>query len=54
MLGIFFAILSAIFKGFEKVLHRYILVKEDSLSYAFIWHITSSILINGKWFIIKI
>ena len=43
MLGIFFAILSAIFKGFEKVLHRYILVKEDSLSYAFIWHITSSI-----------
>ena len=43
MLGIFFAILSAIFKGFEKVLHRYILVKEDSLSYAFVWHITSSI-----------
>jgi uncharacterized membrane protein len=43
MLGIIFAVLSAISKGFEKILHKYVLVKEDSLSYAFIWHILSSI-----------
>ena len=43
MLGILFAVLSAVSKGFEKVTHRYILVNEDSLSYAFVWHILSSL-----------
>ncbi|MBU2637605.1 MAG: EamA family transporter [Nanoarchaeota archaeon] len=43
MLGLLFAVLSAFSKGFEKILHRYVLVKEDSLSYAFIWHLLASL-----------
>ncbi len=43
MVGIIFAALSALSKGFEKVLHRFILIREDSLSYAFVWHILTAI-----------
>lgn len=51
MLGILFALLSAFSKGFEKILHRYILVKEDTISYAFIWHILSSLFFLPLFFI---
>ncbi len=43
MIGIILAVLAAISKGFEKVINRLILIKEDSLSYAFIWQLLSSI-----------
>ncbi len=44
MFGIIFAALSALTSGFESVLHRYVLVKEDSISYAFVWHFLISLL----------
>ena len=44
MLGIIFAILSSCSKGLEKIAHRYVLVNEDSVSYAFVWNLLSSLL----------
>ncbi|HIH11185.1 TPA: EamA family transporter, partial [Candidatus Woesearchaeota archaeon] len=44
MLGIVFAILSSGSKGLEKIAHRYVLANEDSVSYAFVWNLLSSLL----------
>jgi drug/metabolite transporter (DMT)-like permease len=45
MLGIVFALSSALAAGIEKILHRFVCAREDSLSYAFIWHLLSGILL---------
>lgn len=52
MIGIIFALFAAVFKGTEKVLHRYILIDEDSLGYAFIWHVFTA-LVFLPFFIIE-
>ncbi|MDP3742274.1 MAG: DMT family transporter [Candidatus Micrarchaeota archaeon] len=44
MLGILFAALSALTSGCESILHRYVLVKEDSIGYAFVWHCLTALL----------
>lgn len=44
MIGFIYAIIASFSKGLEKILHRYVLVSEDSLSYAFIWHLIVAIL----------
>lgn len=43
MLGIILAVIAAFTNGFEKIAHKYILTREDTLSYAFVWHILSSL-----------
>lgn len=52
MIGIIYALISAFSKGSERIVHRYILADEDSLSYAFIWHVLTS-LIFLPFFIIE-
>lgn len=44
MIGFIFAIIASFSKGLEKILHRYVLVSEDSLSYAFVWHLIVAII----------
>lgn len=45
MIGILFSVFSSLMKSLEKLGHRYILVNEDSLSYAFLFNLLSSLVL---------
>ena len=51
MLGILFALMSAVSGGVEKIIHRHILTKEDTLSYAFIWQLVAALFLLPLFFI---